>query len=129
MPENKSDKLDDEIKSFFEEFVPMGAIHLKKNLTAEELESALDELTSKIGETDSKSDECEDGERVLDTSGYEEGLKFLKTVNAIAEKYADSFDGNIASNESLYSIPQGMIEKFPKVLRNVLAYEVYLDVH
>lgn len=105
MPENKSDKLDNEIKDFFAS------------------------IFGPVSEPDGESDECEEGERVLDTSGYEEGLKFLKTVNAIAEKYADEFDGHIASNETLYSIPQGMIEKFPKVLKNVLAYEVYLDVH
>lgn len=105
MPENTSDKLDNEIKNFFAS------------------------IFDHVSEPDGESDECEEEERVLDTSGYEEGLKFLKSANSILEKYAEWFDGNIANNESMYSIPQGMIEKFPKVLKNVLAYEVYLDVH
>lgn len=106
MPENKSDKLDDEIKNFFASL-----------------------FESSTENDNSESDEHGEDEYVLDTSGYEEGLRFLKSANCILEKYAEKFDGSIAENESLYSIPQEMIEMFPKVLKNVLAYEVYLDVH
>lgn len=119
MPD-KSDKLDEEIKKFFEELgaVSCGVIHLNKDFDADELKAALDKL-----DEESDEDEDEDDASITFGDAYTECMAMLGNTNKLVRYAIKSYtDGNIEDMKNiLYSINT---DAFAAIAKMAMQFEV-----